>query len=399
MHAILITGRADAEKAGGWGMRIALVHSFYSSRVPSGENTVVMEQAEVLREAGHEVVVVPQSTDERLERWSYPLEAAVTVATGIGPDPLGSLREFVPDVVHVHNLFPNFGRRWLRQYTGPLVATLHNYRPICPAATLFRDGGVCTACPDSKSARPSIRHGCFHNSSIATVPIAVATRFAADPVLQRAEVLTTLSEGMSAIYASQGVPAEKLVVLDNFVQSAAAGPGGDHWLFVGRIEREKGLHALIERWPAGRRLLVAGAQDEGDPLPLHPDVELLGRISAAQVLELLRQARGLVFPSIWPEGLALACLEALAVGTPILTFDDIPAGRSVKDLGIGLAGPRSDIAALVEQAAAEFPRLREHCRAVHRRRFTPEAWLQKVEAVYERAMSASRGGSGRHPAP
>src|SRR5688572_988933 len=136
-------------------MRIALVHSYYSSRVPSGENNVVDAQAQALRSAGHDVVVVAQSTNHRMRRRTYSLEAAVTVATGIGPSPLRALREFAPDVVHLHNLFPNFGRRWLREYDGPLVATMHNYRPLCPAATLFRDGGVCTECPDRRSARPS----------------------------------------------------------------------------------------------------------------------------------------------------------------------------------------------------------------------------------------------------
>ena len=81
-----------------------------------------------------------------IQRRTYPLEAAATVATGLGPSPIEQLRRFRPDVVHVHNLFPNFGKRWLRTWDGPMVATMHNYRPICPAATLFRDGRVCRDC-------------------------------------------------------------------------------------------------------------------------------------------------------------------------------------------------------------------------------------------------------------
>lgn len=368
-------------------MRIALVHSYYSSRVPSGENSVVDAQVDVLRASGHEVRVLAQSTDQRLRRRSYPVEAALTAATGFGPSPLDELHEFAPDVLHVHNLFPNFGRRWLRTWKGPLVATLHNYRPLCPAATLFRDGGVCTDCPNSGSTRPAVRHRCFHRSSLATVPVALGTRFANDPVLQRADVLTTLSSGMSEVYAEHGVPAEKLVVLDNFVADAPAGPGGDHWLFAGRIERDKGLHPLIERWPAGHRLVVAGAEDESDPLPRHPDVELLGRVPHDELIDLMGRSIGLVFPSVWLEGLALVCLEALSVGTPVLTFDDIPAGRSVSELGVGLAGGRTDLPALLQRATESFPALRDHCRGVHAARFTPAAWLRDVEAIYARAMT------------
>ena len=376
-------------------MRIGLVHSYYSTRAPSGENNVVDAQAEVLRGAGHDVLVVAQSTDSRLRRRSYPVEAALTVATGWGPSPLGALEEFGPDVVHVHNLFPNFGRRWLQDYRGPLVATLHNYRPLCPRGTLYRNGQVCTLCPDAGSALPAVRHGCFHASAIATVPSAMGTRFAQDRVLRRADVLTTLSPGMSEVYAGQGVPADKLVVVDNFVTGGAPGAGGGAWLYAGRVDREKGLHELLERWPRGQRLLVAGDEDANDPLPTHPDVTVIGRVTREELLDLMRQAVGLVFPSILPEGLALVCLEALSAGTPVLAFEDIPAGAAVAALGIGVTGARTDVARLVERAAREFPDLREHCVDVHRRRFTPDAWLRSIEVVYARAIAAHDGDAVR----
>ncbi len=378
-------------------MRIALIHSYYSSRVPSGENNVVDAQLATLRAAGHEVTVIEQQTDVRLRRKSYPLEAALTVASGVGPSPLAQLRAFQPDVVHLHNLFPNFGRRWLASYDGPLVATLHNYRPLCAKATLYRDGHRCTECLDAGNSRPAVRHRCFHDSAVATIPSAIATRFADDPVLRRADVLTTLSEGMSDVYAEAGVPREKLIVLNNYVEPISAqlpGPesGPGYWIFAGRIEPEKGLSELIEAWPRGERLLVAGAVDPERPLPAHPDVEQLGRVPREELLRLMAGANGLVFPSIWLEGLALVCLEALAVGTPILTFADIPAGRAVTDLGVGLAGERDAVPDLLGQARALFPTIRERCREVFAAEFTPQAWLANAEDIYADAISR-RGGS------
>jgi glycosyltransferase involved in cell wall biosynthesis len=370
-------------------MRIAVVHSYYSSRVPSGENTVVDAQVRALRSAGHEVIVVEQSTDRRLRRRTYPLEAAATAASGYGPSPLADLRRVEPDVVHVHNLFPNFGKTWLRHWDGPMVATLHNYRPLCPASTLFREGHVCRKCPTAGSAWPGVRHGCFHGSSVTTLPVALGTRFDRDEVLQRADVVTTLSEGMSQVYADHGVPATKLVAVDNFAERVpVAGPGGDYWLFAGRVEPEKGLHALIPQWPVGHRLLVAGDPGEGNPLPPHPDVSVLGHVPPDQLRALMANARGLVFPSVWLEGLALVCLEALSVGTPILTFDDIPAGRAVADLGVGLAVPRDGIAGAVADASSDFAALRERCLEAFGQRFTPAAWLARIETVYARALAS-----------
>ena len=48
----------------------------------------------------------------------------------------------------MHNLFPNFGTRWLKTWSGPLVTTLHNYRYACVNALLLRDNAWCTECPD-----------------------------------------------------------------------------------------------------------------------------------------------------------------------------------------------------------------------------------------------------------
>jgi len=372
-------------------VRIALIHSYYSSRVPSGENNVVDAQLATLRAAGHEVKLIEQQTDARLARKTYPVEAALTVASGVGPSPLRQLLDFDPDVTHLHNLFPNFGRRWLTKYDGPLVATLHNYRPLGAKATLYRDGHRCTECLDAGHSRPAIRHGCFHDSALATIPSAIATKFANDPVLRRADVLTTLSEGMSKVYAEAGVPRDKLVVLNNYVEPITVAdlvpqqaPG--YWIFAGRIEPEKGLHELISAWPRGERLLVAGAVDPARPLPAHPDVEALGRVPREELLALMAGANGLVFPSIWLEGLALVCLESLAVGTPILTFSDIPAGQAVEQLGVGLAGDRDDVPMMVARARAEFAGLRSRCKQAYADEFTPQAWLRNVEAIYRSAI-------------
>ena len=116
----------------GAAMRIAIVHSYYSSAQPSGENVVVDLQADALRRAGHEVRVIGARTDEKSKEFAYSMRSAVRASTGLGASPSRQLLEFEPHVVHVHNLFPNFGSRWLEQWDGPVVATLHNFRSICP---------------------------------------------------------------------------------------------------------------------------------------------------------------------------------------------------------------------------------------------------------------------------
>lgn len=367
-------------------MKVAVVHGYYSSRVPSGENVVVDLQAGALRRAGHEVEVFAIRQDEAEQSRGYVVGAAWRTATGRGPAP--DLDRFSPDVVHVHNLFPNFGRRWTPAYEDRLVATLHNYRPICPAATLFRDGHACTECPDALSARPSVQHACYRDSRLASVPVAIGTRFAADPLLRAAARLVALNDDMAERYAAVGVPRAKLVTVPNFVPDPGVVPAipanRSHWLYVGRLAEEKGILPLVEQWPAGRRLLVVGSGPLEDAVrraaSARPEIDVLGMVDHDRVLELLTGARGLVFPSLWPEGLPTVYLEALAAGTPVLASPASVVGRLVAEQGTGLVatGDWDDVLTAAEQQ----PGLGAHCRRVFEEHYTERAWVSRIEEIY-----------------
>ena len=374
-------------------MRIAVVHGYYSSRVPSGENVVVDLQAGALRRAGHDVEVFGVRQDEVEQARGYAARAAWHAATARGPAP--DLARFSPDIVHVHNLFPNLGRRWTAGYADRLVATLHNYRPICPAATLFRAGHDCTECPDGLTARPAVRHACFKDSRAATLPVAIGTRFADDPLLRAAGRVIALNDDMAERYAAVGVPREKLVTVPNFVPDPVLPPGDrmapDYWLYVGRLSHEKGVLPLVEQWPVGRRLLLVGAgpleREVQRAAAARADVEVLGLLDHDRVLELLAGARGLVFPSLWPEGLPTVYLEALAAGTPVLATPSSVVGRLVAEQGTGAVVTGDWAAAL--NATEQERGLAERCRQVYVDHYTERAWIARVESVY-RSLAGPR---------
>ena len=51
----------------------------------------------------------------------YPVRSGPSVASGRGAEPGAGAAWVPPDVVHVHNLFPNWGTRWLGEWSGPVV--------------------------------------------------------------------------------------------------------------------------------------------------------------------------------------------------------------------------------------------------------------------------------------
>lgn len=383
-------------------LRVAMVHSFYTAATPSGENQAVTDQMAALTRAGHETHLVAARTDELSRSPFYAVRAAVTVSTGRGRSPWDDLRRLCPDVVHVHNLFPNFGNSWLRQWQGPIVATVHNYRPLCAAATLYRHGTMCTRCPDG-DRWAGLRNGCYRGSVVATTPLAWSGRHGAvaNPLLRRADRVVVLSETSRRMYLRAGIEARRLALVPNFTtdpgrispHSATASPA---WVFAGRLSPEKGIKELLARWPAAERLDVVG---DG---PLLDDcrraapgtVRFLGALNHAELRQCLSSWRGLVFPSRWLEGAPLIYPEALAAGLPVLAFDGSAVADSVREQGTGTVLDWDEpLDAALSRAARHFPSLRDHCRSMFRRHYTQHVWAERMGKVYA-AVLAERGATG-----
>lgn len=374
-------------------MRIAVVHSFYTAGKPSGENALVRDQVQALGAAGHTVELFAAHTDELAGDPLYPLRAAARVASGRGSNPLARLRAFAPDLVHVHNLFPNFGRSWVRQWAGPLVATLHNYRPMCAAATLYRAGAVCTRCPDG-DPWAALRYGCYRGSRAATLPLAWAGRHGPtrDPLLARADRLVVNSRLSEETYRRAGVPGPRLALVPNFVDAPVSDRSPDEstgrWLVAARLSAEKGVLELLRQWPDDAPLDVLG---DGELLAecraaAPPCVRFLGRLDRAEVCRLMPAYRGLVFPSRWYEVQPCVQVEALAAGLPTLAFAGSSVAEAVREHGTGLVTRWDEpFAPVLAEAADRFPSLRDHCRRVYTDHFTERAWLDRIAGVYEQA--------------
>lgn len=363
-------------------MRIALVHSFYRSDQPSGENTVVALEADLLRSRGHEVAIIGRSSDD-LGTGAIPrLTAGWNVATGGGADPSDELRAFAPDITHVHNLFPNFATTWLAGWRGPIVATLHNYRSVCVNAVLFRDGHVCTLCPDGRRWA-GVRHGCYRDSALASLPLAWRNRrgLGHDPLLRRADRILVLSPRAHDLFTRAG--AERLRVVPNGIDVPPPEPsaGGSGWVFVGRLTAEKGVAELLRWWPRGVGLDVIGSGPLDAQLrALAPaGVRFLGSLPRDELLARLPGYRGLLFPGVIPEGAyPLVVIEAWACGLPVLVRSGGAGADLVARFGHGRA---------YRDAGELADRLRQppppgNPRSVYEAEFSAGTWADRLESVF-----------------
>lgn len=104
----------------------------------------------------------------------------------------------------------------------------------------------------------------------------------------------------------------------------------DYMLFMGRVIREKGvLHAIDVAERTRKQLIIAGPlhdyiffKNEVKPrIKALRNVKYIGSVGGEERIQLLSQARCVLFPSTWEEPFGLVMVEAMACGTPVLALN------------------------------------------------------------------------------
>jgi glycosyltransferase involved in cell wall biosynthesis len=183
--------------------------------------------------------------------------------------------------------------------------------------------------------------------------------------------------------------------------------GGALVLFVGRLEREKGVEVLLDAWQQaslgpGAVLGIAGRGPlAGLAESLGPTVRYLGYVSRSELPPLYAAADALVLPSVrtatFAEPWGLVVNEAMLQGTPVIASDAVGAvaGGLVRDGRNGLVAPAGDSAALATRlhTLAAAPELRERLGEAAREdaaRLTPGAWAEGMAQALAAAGQPGR---------
>lgn len=393
-------------------MHVLVVHNRYSSAQPSGENRVVDEEVGLLRAAGHRVDLFERRSDDIAAR-SLLGKAAVPLLVPWNPavrtELTALLRRERPDVVHVHNVFPLLSPAVLAACADadvPVVATLHNYTQVCPPGTLHRDGRSCTECVGTRVPLPAVRHGCYRDSRLATVPLAVSLSVNRRRWWSGVERFFCISAAQRDILVRSGMPASRLAVKHNFVPDPGARRTGDgeHLLFLGRLAEAKGVRLLMAAWDeitasggVGVPLVLAGA----GPLEREvtawaagrDDVRYVGLYDPEQCRQALARSVAVVAPSIALETFGLVVAEAMAAGVPAVAAGHGAFVELVEDGVTGLLHQPHEPASLascLRRITAGPDRNREMGQAARRRYeqgFSPAVGLERLVEEYRTAIA------------
>ena len=363
-------------------MHVALVCPYAWDR-PGGVRSHIASLARSLRARGHRVDVIGPRSMGRTEAGDSDV-VVVGRALGVpangsiapiafGPRAAAGIRRVLsnarPDVVHMHEpLIPSLSLLTLLSWSGPAVGTFHAARSSSDAYRL---------------ASPLL------NKLIERLTIRTAVSDAARALVARyfpGEYRLT-PNGVDVLGFSEA-PLENL------------GPGRTI-LFLGRVERRKGLEPLIQAMTRLRdlnvTLVVAGDGPEARRCrrlaeQLAVPARFLGAVGDGRRARLLRSTDLYCAPGLGGESFGIVLVEAMAAGAPVVC-SDLPGFRSAAGAAALFtpAGDTGRLADALRMVLSDRGRA-DSMRAAGTRSARMFDWsrlVPNVESIYEEAVSSA----------
>ncbi len=161
---------------------------------------------------------------------------------------------------------------------------------------------------------------------------------------------------------------------------------GPYFLFVGRLEKIKGVQGLIKIFKdySAAKLLIAGDGEYGDDLKKlaegNSNVVFLGRINHKELQKLYRNAIALIVSSICYEVFGIIIMESFSMKTPVITNNLGALPEVVEESGGGFVYNNSEELIRIMESLRTEPetrkRLSENGYNAYRKLWTEENCLK-----------------------
>ena len=401
-------------------MKILLVNKFFFLK--GGSETSFFGTAHVLKEKGHEVVFlsmdhplniessfskyfVSQVDFENSGGFSGKVKAAGRVLYSF--EARRKLKELLekekPDIAHLHNIHHQISPsilQLLKAYNVPVVMTLHDYKMVCPAYTLLRNGRICEKCVYGRYYHCMLSRCCKNSilkSLLNTLEMYLHHRLL--NIYGLVDAFISPSKFLIEKVAEMGFRA-KIFHLPNFININEFHPCDSKdkkvIAYFGRLSEEKGLYTLL----SAVKGLDVKCKIYGDG-PIKEDLErkireeqlsnvsLMGHIPQQKLKTNIQKSMFVVVPSEWYENNPLSVLETFALGKPVIGSRIGGLPELIKDHRTGLIFEKGNSGDLREKISylLDNPRriteMGKNARRLAEREFGSEKYYRELIKIYE----------------
>jgi glycosyltransferase involved in cell wall biosynthesis len=341
-----------------------MVTTFYPPYHFGGDAEYIHQLSNELAMRGHEVEVVhcrdafellggrvtdgaysnhPNVTIHELKSpagWLSPVLTQQTGGPGLKAAALENILRKPFDVIHYHNISLVGGPRILEYGRAIKLYTLHEYWLICPTHMLFKFGKA--PCTQASCLLCTVAHG--------RPPQIWRYMRTIERAVDQVDLFLAPSRFSMQKHREMGLK-RPMVELPYFTSRWPLAPQShDHhapreepyFLFVGRLEKIKGLQTLIPvfRRYAKAQLLIVGTGEYEDSLrgmaAGSPHIKFLGRLGGEALRSLYEGAVATIVPSLWYEVFGIVILESFTQRTPVIVRDVGGMPNVVEESGGGL---------------------------------------------------------------
>jgi len=386
-------------------LKILLVHNRYLHY--GGEDATFEAEKNLLVAKGHQVETL-LFQNKPLSGFADKIKTGLRSIYNFDARKLlrNTIQDFKPDIIHVHNFWKEASPAIFYEAKAqhiPVVLTLHNFRLICANALLLRKGKICELCTQSVLPTAAIRYACYDNRLLsAQITLLSTFHKIAKTWKNKVDAYICLSEFAKKKFlnSSLHLSERQIFVKPNFVEDRGEGEIGarkSFFLYVGRLSEEKGIRILLEASQKTDFLLeIVGTGDLEDLVKTfaqqNPNIIYHGFQSKDFIVEKMKQAKALLFPSVWYEGMPLVILEAFSAGLPILISDIDNLNELVSDGYNGwhfeASNPES-LAMKIQQiqSTSNYADFCRNARQTYLNYYTPEKVYKQLITIYEHLIA------------
>ncbi len=410
---------------------ILIVHNEY--QYAGGEDTVVKQDAALLEKHGHKVFFYTRKNEElksfsKLQKLFLPFTTIFSIKSY--REIQKSIRENHIDIVHVHNTLPlvSYSAYYAaKKERCKLVQTIHNFRLVCPNALFYRNGHICEDCLE-KGISCSIKHSCYRGSKAQTAMVALSSKihrilgtfrkpdaYIALTAFNKEKISSVvnpekifikpnylaLSESLlsDTSPANTDFPFKAPSALNTPVTAVDSFVPFSYYIYAARLEQVKGIFVLLEafRKLPDEKLLLLGTGPDEEKVKVFIEknkmnnVICLGFTPHEKTLSCLKQAKALIFPSLWYEGFPMTIVESLACSTPVIASntpnitETIHPGENGYTFTTGNSESLYKTIQLFSSLPAETSeKLRNNAKQTYKSHFTETVIYEKLMEVYNK---------------